>query len=167
MDEFSLIDALVAKLGDATRGEFVVLGPGDDAALTRSLPGEQVATTVDTLVAGTHFPNECAGHLVGRRALGVSVSDLAAMGARRATLWSVSRWARRMKPGCSTSHAVSRPQLGAWVWRSSAAISREVRATFQLPQSVSSRRVRHCCVRVRALAMPYSSVASLVVQGSR
>ncbi len=81
MDEFSLIDALVAAMGDATRGEFVVVGPGDDASITVVPPGMQIVTSVDALVAGVHFPADAPGRLVGRRALGVSVSDLAAMGA--------------------------------------------------------------------------------------
>jgi thiamine-monophosphate kinase len=45
-------------------------------------PGEQLAVSTDTLVAGVHFPDACDPFLLGQRALGVSASDLAAMGAR-------------------------------------------------------------------------------------
>jgi len=59
----------------------VVLGPGDDAALVRCDAGEIVVTT-DMLVEGEDFlPGEEPRRL-GRRALAVNLSDLAAMGAR-------------------------------------------------------------------------------------
>ncbi len=45
-------------------------------------PGEQLAISTDTLVAGVHFPDSCDPFLLGQRALAVSASDLAAMGAR-------------------------------------------------------------------------------------
>jgi thiamine-monophosphate kinase len=58
----------------------VVLGVGDDAAVL-AIDGH-VAVTVDTLVAGVHFPDGMAPHLLGYRLLAVNLSDLAAMGAR-------------------------------------------------------------------------------------
>lgn len=81
MDEFSLINALVAAMGDATQGEFVILGPGDDGSITSIPAATELITTVDSLVEGVHFPADAPSELIGRRALGVSVSDLAAMGA--------------------------------------------------------------------------------------
>ncbi len=81
MNEFALIDRIVAILGDHSRGEGVLLGPGDDAALVRVPSGHDLAVTTDTLVAGRHFPPDAPGDLVGHRALGVNLSDLAAMGA--------------------------------------------------------------------------------------
>jgi thiamine-monophosphate kinase len=57
----------------------VVLGVGDDAAVL-AVDGH-VAVTVDTLVAGVHFPDGMAPHLLGYRAMAVNLSDLAAMGA--------------------------------------------------------------------------------------
>jgi thiamine-monophosphate kinase len=44
-------------------------------------PGEQLAVSTDTLVAGVHFPDPCDPFLLGQRSLAVAVSDLAAMGA--------------------------------------------------------------------------------------
>lgn len=81
MDEFALIDRIVAILGERAGGEGVLLGPGDDAALVAVPPGFDLAVTTDTLVAGRHFPTDASGDLVGERAMGVNLSDLAAMGA--------------------------------------------------------------------------------------
>ena len=58
----------------------VVLGIGDDAAVL-AVDGH-VAVTADTLVAGVHFPDGIAPHLLGYRLMAVNLSDLAAMGAR-------------------------------------------------------------------------------------
>jgi thiamine-monophosphate kinase len=58
----------------------VVLGVGDDAAVL-AVAGD-LAVTVDTLVAGVHFPDGTAPSLLGYRLLAVNLSDLAAMGAR-------------------------------------------------------------------------------------
>lgn len=60
----------------------VVLGPGDDAALLQPTPGCQLVVSVDTSVVEVHFPADAPPHAVGHRALAVSASDLAAMGAR-------------------------------------------------------------------------------------
>lgn len=60
----------------------VVLGPGDDAALLLPTPGQQLVVSVDTSVAGVHFPPDAPARAIGHRALAVSLSDLAAMGAQ-------------------------------------------------------------------------------------
>lgn len=77
--------AVIAQIVDATRhaGPAVRLGPGDDAAITAT--GEVV--TVDALVEGVHWDARLSPSDVGFKALAVSVSDLAAMGARPA--WAV------------------------------------------------------------------------------
>ena len=79
MNEFELIDLMVAELGDAATG--VVLGPGDDGAVTRVPEGCELVSSIDALVADVHFPAAAAARLVGYRAIMVSLSDLAAMGA--------------------------------------------------------------------------------------
>jgi thiamine-monophosphate kinase len=81
MGEFELIRNYFAAAPCAQAGEGVALGIGDDCALLTLPPGEQLAISTDTLVAGVHFPDVCDPCLLGQRALGVSASDLAAMGA--------------------------------------------------------------------------------------
>ena len=61
----------------------VRLGIGDDCALLRPKPGEELAITTDLSIEGRHFrldwhPPESVGH----RTLARGLSDLAAMGAR-------------------------------------------------------------------------------------
>ncbi|TDV61798.1 thiamine-phosphate kinase [Pseudomonas sp. LP_7_YM] len=81
MGEFELIRNYFAAAPCAQPGEGVALGIGDDCALLSVSPGEQLAISTDTLVAGVHFPDVSDPFLLGQRALGVSASDLAAMGA--------------------------------------------------------------------------------------
>lgn len=57
------------------------LGVGDDCALLRPQPGQQLAVTVDTLVEGVHFLAGTDPEALGHKALAVNLSDLAAMGA--------------------------------------------------------------------------------------
>lgn len=81
MNEFQLIDAIVAELGPAAAGPQVRVGPGDDAAVIEIAPGMEIVSTIDALVGDVHFPAAAAPELVGYRAIMVSASDLAAMGA--------------------------------------------------------------------------------------
>ncbi|AEB60267.1 thiamine-phosphate kinase [Ectopseudomonas mendocina] len=81
MNEFELIRHYFAAARCAQGGDGVVLGIGDDCALLALPAGEQLAVSTDTLVAGVHFPEPCDAFLLGQRALAVSASDLAAMGA--------------------------------------------------------------------------------------
>lgn len=81
MDEFSLIAEVVKQLGDQAQGRWVKLGPGDDAAVIEQSPGCDAVASIDTLVGGVHFPLAATPLRVGYRALMVSLSDLAAMGA--------------------------------------------------------------------------------------
>lgn len=82
MAEFALID-LIRKRCDVTRAD-VRLGIGDDAALLAVSPGQLLAVSTDTLVAGVHFPHEAMARDIGWKALAVNLSDLAAMGAEPA-----------------------------------------------------------------------------------
>ena len=64
----------------------VLLGIGDDAALTRLPAGHDLVTATDALVAGTHFLADAPARSVGHRCLAVNLSDIAAMGAE--PLWA-------------------------------------------------------------------------------
>jgi thiamine-monophosphate kinase len=79
LSEFSLIYRYFAALGG---GPAVDLSVGDDCAILRLAPGERLATSVDTMVAGVHFHDDMFPEDVGFRAVSVAASDLAAMGAR-------------------------------------------------------------------------------------
>ena len=79
MDEFELISRYFIHPGAAAG---VVLGIGDDGAVTEPTPGMQQVTVVDTLVEGVHFPVGYNATDVGYRAVAVNLSDIAAMGAR-------------------------------------------------------------------------------------
>lgn len=79
VSEFALIYRYFSALG---RGDAVDLSVGDDCAILRLQPGERLATSVDTMVAGVHFPEDTFPEDVGFRAVSVAASDLAAMGAR-------------------------------------------------------------------------------------
>lgn len=59
----------------------VVLGIGDDCALLAATPDSLQAISVDTSIAGVHFPADADPFDIAYRALNVSLSDLAAMGA--------------------------------------------------------------------------------------
>ena len=79
LTEFSLIERYFSDLG---QGPGVDLSVGDDCALLRLEPGERLAISVDTQVAGAHFPASTSARDIGYRSVSVAASDLAAMGAR-------------------------------------------------------------------------------------
>ena len=67
-------------------GSWVVLGPGDDAAVVRAPDGRVVATT-DLLIEGRHFRRDWSGPAdIGRKAAARNLADVAAMGARPTAL---------------------------------------------------------------------------------
>ncbi len=70
----------------APRRRDVVLGIGDDAAVTRLAAGYELVTAVDAVFEGVHFPRGTPARAVGHRCLAVNLSDLAAMGAE--PLWA-------------------------------------------------------------------------------
>jgi thiamine-monophosphate kinase len=74
--EFEIIERYFKR---ADRDPDVLLGIGDDAAVL-DVDG-LMAVTVDTLVAGVHFPEGIPPNLLGYRVMAVNLSDLAAMGA--------------------------------------------------------------------------------------
>lgn len=73
----------IGRRASGVRSPAVPLGIGDDCALIRPRPGEDLAVTTDLSVAGRHFRLEWhPPEVVGHRTLARGLSDLAAMGAR-------------------------------------------------------------------------------------
>ena len=61
----------------------LLLGPGDDAAVLKLAGGANLVATTDMLMDGTDFRlGEHDPALIGRKALAVNLSDLAAMASR-------------------------------------------------------------------------------------
>jgi thiamine-monophosphate kinase len=84
LGEFGLIDRIASHVSG---GAGVITGIGDDAAVTALTPGMQLLTSTDMLLEDVHFRRSWHDPLtLGRKSLGVSISDVAAMG-------SIPRWA--------------------------------------------------------------------------
>jgi thiamine-monophosphate kinase len=85
LGEFGLIGLIQARVSrdrspEDTAWQTVLVGPGDDAAAWQGNSGIQLATT-DTLVQGVHFDlSIITWEDLGRKALAVNLSDIAAMG---------------------------------------------------------------------------------------
>lgn len=78
--ELALLQQIRRRAGS---GSGVTLGIGDDCALLRIKPGEEVAVTTDLSIEGRHFRRELhPAEAVGHRTLARGLSDIAAMGAR-------------------------------------------------------------------------------------
>lgn len=80
--ELALLDRIRNRTGRAASNE-IRLGIGDDCALLRPKPSEELAVTTDLSIAGRHFRLDWhPPDIVGHRTLARGLSDLAAMGAR-------------------------------------------------------------------------------------
>jgi thiamine-monophosphate kinase len=77
MNELRIVEA-IAKMASGGRG--IVLGIGDDCAIYRPKPGEDLLFTTDQFIEGIHFNPGLAASAIGERALARSLSDTAAMG---------------------------------------------------------------------------------------
>ncbi|MDF1808098.1 MAG: thiamine-phosphate kinase [Phycisphaerales bacterium] len=82
MNESQLHTHIYARSLDLLAGgsSDVVVGPGDDAAVIRSMSGDLSLLCVDQLVEGRHFESTTDIDLIARKAIARSVSDIAAMG---------------------------------------------------------------------------------------
>jgi len=77
--EFQLIEHLRRRFGRT--GPSVVLGIGDDAAITKLPPGHHLLLTTDLLTEGIHFTLSTATYeSIGYKAAVANLSDIAAMG---------------------------------------------------------------------------------------
>jgi thiamine-monophosphate kinase len=88
LGERALIERIKARLSSP---EWVLVGPGDDAAVIEPERRMADVLTTDALVEGVHFDRRfCPPDAIGHKALAVNLSDLAAMGAvPRAALLSL------------------------------------------------------------------------------
>lgn len=83
--EFGLIERLTEALPSEARSDSssILRGIGDDAAIWRSHESQEHVITTDTLVESVHFRLDWTGwDDLGHKSLAVSLSDLAATGAR-------------------------------------------------------------------------------------
>jgi len=87
--EFDFIASLRQRVtASALKNDSLVAGIGDDAAVFRSSTGKETVITADLLAEDIDFRRTTtAPFLLGHKALAVSLSDIAAMGAR--PLWSL------------------------------------------------------------------------------
>ncbi len=81
-DEFAIIKRYFSNIGKSTG--CTILGVGDDAAVMEVPAGEQLVLSMDTLVAGVHFPVDTCPADIAYKARAVNISDLVAMAANPA-----------------------------------------------------------------------------------
>jgi thiamine-monophosphate kinase len=88
MNEFDFIQRLRDQTRSRKHSSRLVTGIGDDASVISQLAGRAVVVTTDLLAEGIDFYRAATPpRLLGHKALAVSLSDIAAMGAR--PLWSL------------------------------------------------------------------------------
>ncbi|QDT33043.1 thiamine-phosphate kinase [Thalassoglobus polymorphus] len=76
--EFDFIDWIKKQV---TLRPEVKLGIGDDAAILSHQPNREWVTAIDVITEGVHFTSETPPELIGRKALAINLSDIAAMAA--------------------------------------------------------------------------------------
>jgi thiamine-monophosphate kinase len=79
MNEVALVE-WIKKIAATPHSRDLILGIGDDCAILRPRPNEDLLLKTDPLIEGVHFTTEMRGEFVGARALSRSLSDIAAMG---------------------------------------------------------------------------------------
>src|SRR5881275_1743603 len=88
MTEFDFIRHLSEQTQSRKHSSRLVIGVGDDASVITQSAGRDLVVTTDLLVEGVDFYREATPpRLLGHKALAVSLSDIAAMGAR--PYWSL------------------------------------------------------------------------------
>ncbi len=83
MSEFDFIKRLREQTGARKHSARVITGIGDDASVLRESSARDLVVTADLLIEGVDFHRHTTPpFLLGHKALAVSLSDIAAMGAR-------------------------------------------------------------------------------------
>lgn len=83
MNEFDFISYLRDRAHSRKDSTRLIKGIGDDAAVIRETSGRDLIVTTDLLIEGIDFHRHATpAKLLGHKALAVSLSDIAAMGAR-------------------------------------------------------------------------------------
>lgn len=83
MNEFDFIKRIRAQAESRGSVSDLISGIGDDAAIMRAAAGRNTVVTTDLLIEDVDFHRETTtARLLGHKALAVSLSDVAAMGAR-------------------------------------------------------------------------------------
>ena len=80
----SEFDIIRRYFSSGEKRDDVVVGVGDDAAVLAVPENYELVQSMDTLVAGIHFPQETPPEDIACKALAVNLSDMAAMGAEPA-----------------------------------------------------------------------------------
>lgn len=82
LNEFELIRRYFSDVSVAPAGAGnIVLGTGDDAAILQVTESHELVFSIDTQLAGVHFPVDADPASIAQRAFRCAISDLAAMGA--------------------------------------------------------------------------------------
>lgn len=88
MNEFDFIQSLRAQAGSRKHSSRVLTGIGDDGCVISQSANRDLIVTTDLLIEGIDFYRHAApAQMLGHKALAVSLSDIAAMGAR--PFWSL------------------------------------------------------------------------------
>ncbi len=77
MSELEIVEK-IRRLSE--RGRRITLGIGDDCAIYRPHPNEELLFTADQSIEGIHFRPDQSPSIIGHNALARSLSDIAAMG---------------------------------------------------------------------------------------
>ena len=88
MNEFDFIRRLREQTRSRKHSARLVTGIGDDASVVNQIANRDLVITTDLLIEGVDFYRDAApARMLGHKALAVSLSDIAAMGAR--PFWSL------------------------------------------------------------------------------
>tara|TARA_R110000782_G_scaffold207855_1_gene296322 strand:- start:1304 stop:2260 length:957 start_codon:yes stop_codon:yes gene_type:complete len=81
MNEFEIIERFFKDAYPSSKGD-LALGIGDDAAIINVPDDSELVLSMDTLVSGVHFFENALAEDIAIKSLAVSLSDIAAMGAK-------------------------------------------------------------------------------------